>query len=144
MTEPTKHGETPRTDAHLCELYGENTLVYVKRRYEKMSCTAEFARQLERELTEARGENGRLIKTIAVLTDDYAKLERDLEAARGERDGARKGLVAVELLMRESDGVAGLHLNGDVATWDELRTGGPFEEWLIDFDAALSQQAGEE
>jgi hypothetical protein len=56
MTE-AKHGETPRTDAHLRERYGEHTLVYVKRRYEKMECASEFARQLERELTEVRGEN---------------------------------------------------------------------------------------
>lgn len=50
----------------------------------------------------------------------------------------RKGLDAADALMRESRGVAGLHLNGDLATWDELRTGGRFEEWLIDFDAALT------
>lgn len=48
-----------------------------------------------------------------------------------------KGLLAVEALISESDGVSGLHLNGDDATWDSLRTGGYFEEWLLDFDIAL-------
>jgi hypothetical protein len=30
-------------------------------------------------------------------------------------------------LMQESEGVAGLHLNGDLAAWDELLPGGRFE-----------------
>jgi hypothetical protein len=38
--------------------------------------------------------------------------------------------------------VYGLHLNGDGAPWDSLRTGGFFEEWLLDFDKA-AQEAGE-
>lgn len=51
---------------------------------------------------------------------------------------ARKGLEAVASLIDESHGVGGLHLNGDLAPWDELRTGGEFEEWLIAFDDALN------
>ena len=47
------------------------------------------------------------------------------------------GIKAVEFLICESSGVAGLHLNGNLASWDELRTGGQFEEWLLDFDEAL-------
>lgn len=34
-------------------------------------------------------------------------------------------------LMEHSTGVAGLHLNGDVAQWSELTEGGRFEEWLL-------------
>jgi len=34
-------------------------------------------------------------------------------------------------LMGHSTGVAGLHLNGDVAPWSELTEGGRFEEWLL-------------
>lgn len=34
-------------------------------------------------------------------------------------------------LMEHSTGVAGLHLNGDVAPWSELTEGGRFEEWLL-------------
>jgi len=48
-----------------------------------------------------------------------------------------EGLLAVETLMANSTGVAGLHLNGDIAPWDELRTGGRFEEWLEGLDDAL-------
>ena len=49
-----------------------------------------------------------------------------------------KGLVSVKNLIKESSGVSGLHLNGDIASWDELRTGGRFEEWLLDFDKSLA------
>lgn len=49
----------------------------------------------------------------------------------------RAGIIAVEELIHDSLGVAGLHRNGDVATWEELRTGGRFEEWLKQFDEAL-------
>ena len=41
-----------------------------------------------------------------------------------EVERLRKGLAAVAALIAESRGVAGLHLNGDEAPWDELRTGG--------------------
>jgi hypothetical protein len=35
-----------------------------------------------------------------------------------------------DALVGESQGVAGLHLNGDIAEWDELLAGGRFDEWL--------------
>ena len=47
-----------------------------------------------------------------------------------------KGIVAVSELIRNSEGVAGLHKNGDIAPWDELLSGGHFEGWLEDFDSA--------
>lgn len=39
-------------------------------------------------------------------------------------------------LIAESTGVAGLHRNGDIATWSELTAGGRFEEWLSSLDEA--------
>ena len=45
-------------------------------------------------------------------------------------DHGRKLLKALDDLMDDSRGVGGLHLNGDIATWDELCAGGRFEEWL--------------
>ena len=47
------------------------------------------------------------------------------------------GINAVANLIDNSTGIEGLHLNGDIAPWDELRTGGRFESWLVDFDDAL-------
>ena len=60
------------------------------------------------------------------------------DGAEAQKDKLSKGLFAVESLMNESCGVYGLHLNGDVAPWDELRTGGLFEDWLIEFDKAIN------
>lgn len=75
---------------------------------------------------------------LAGLMDELASLRRERDALAERVAGLTKGLRAVESLMNESRGVDGLHLNGDVATWDELRTGGRFEEWLLEFDAALA------
>lgn len=63
----------------------------------------------------------------------YEELERE----RNEL-AARVGRLreSVEVLMANSHGVAGLHLNGDIASWGELTEGGRFEEWLL----ALSEQ----
>lgn len=59
-----------------------------------------------------------------------------IDSLQSECEKLRKGLAAVQDLVTNSEGVAGLHLNGDVAPWDDLREAGRFEEWLIDFDAA--------
>lgn len=69
--------------------------------------------------------------TVDTAMQHAEHLERELAVAR-------KGLEAVASLMDESHGVDGLHLNGDLAPWDELRTGGRFEEWLVAFDDALN------
>lgn len=47
------------------------------------------------------------------------------------------GLSEVATLIDNSTGVVGLHLNGDIAQWSDLRTGGRFETWLLGFDDAL-------
>ena len=49
----------------------------------------------------------------------------------------RRGVLVVEQLIKESVGVSGLHLNTDVATWDELLEGGCYEEWLIELSKAI-------
>ena len=57
-----------------------------------------------------------------------------------------KAIHSVENLIEESYGVSGLHLNGDVAPWEDIFAGGRFEEWLADFDvvvAALRKARGE-
>lgn len=43
-------------------------------------------------------------------------------------DLLRSAVSSVRSLMDHSDGVAGLHLNGDIATWDSLGEG-----WLLEF-----------
>ena len=48
----------------------------------------------------------------------------------------RKVVEAIDNLASESQGVAGLHLNGDLAPWDDLFSGGRCEEWLMCVDDA--------
>ena len=47
------------------------------------------------------------------------------------------GIKAFQCLISNSDGVSGLHKNGEIASWDDLRSGGHFESWLVAFDEAL-------
>lgn len=68
-------------------------------------------------------------ETVQHLQEQNARL---LEALKN----SQKGFAAVEELIEHSEGVYGLHLNGDLAPWIDLRMCGRFEEWLIDFDAA--------
>jgi hypothetical protein len=52
------------------------------------------------------------------------------------------GIDSVSELIESSQGVIGLHMNGDIATWEELQTGGRFEEWLVEFDNAIAVARG--
>lgn len=74
-----------------------------------------------------------ILGLISQLEDAKATIQR-LEA---ERAIMRKGLSAVDSLIDNSQGIAGLHLNGGIAFWDQLQTGGKCESWLLDFDAAM-------
>ena len=42
----------------------------------------------------------------------------------------------VQDLVANSTGVAGLHMNGDIAPWDSLLPGGAFEAWLGSVEGA--------
>lgn len=72
-----------------------------------------------------------VIKKLNLVSSERVK-ELEADKARLEI-----GLKSVQALIDDSYGVSGLHLNGSVAPWDTLRTGGAYEEWLIDFDAAM-------
>lgn len=63
-------------------------------------------------------------------------LEQAYKLAREQNAIYRRGIIATDELINNSEGVSELHLNGETATWDELRRGGRFEEWLHDFDCA--------
>jgi len=86
----------------------------------------EILKELEANLENAKeGQNTGDIEAAIIAIEEY------------KRKKLVDGLLAVESLILESKGVAGLHLNGDLASWNELRTGGRFEEWLYQFDDAL-------
>jgi hypothetical protein len=59
-----------------------------------------------------------------------------LRELREENKILKTGIKAVRDLMDSSQGVAGLHLNGDVAPWEEISEGGQFEEHLLAFNEA--------
>ena len=63
---------------------------------------------------------------------------KSIDVLRQEISIYRKALKAVSTLINESDGVAGLHLNGDIAPWEELLEGGRFEEWLLPFSQVVN------
>jgi hypothetical protein len=42
----------------------------------------------------------------------------------------------LDALIKESEGVAGLHLNGDLAPWHDLTAGGRYESWLRSLEDA--------
>lgn len=68
---------------------------------------------------------------IVELVGRHSEALREIEALKAERAelaGALNALVDdINALVSESHGVAGLHRNGDVATWDEILPGGRFE-----------------
>jgi len=53
-------------------------------------------------------------------------------------DLIRKVIIQMERLVLESEGVAGLHQNGDLAPWSELFEGGQFEDWLESLPKAVA------
>jgi len=79
-----------------------------------------------------------------------ASLSRQEAAGLRERNAAlQAGLSelskAVHDLIDHSEGVAGLHLNGELAPWHSLTEGGQFEAWLLalsDADAMLTTCQG--
>jgi len=77
--------------------------------------------------------------TVAAVeaADLIESLRQQLAAAQAENLRLRDGLTAVRDLIEESYGVAGLHLNGDVAPWSELLEGGKYEDWLVKFSEAM-------
>lgn len=70
----------------------------------------------------------------------------EIEKLRAEKDdllGALKTVLSdIECLMGDSEGVAGLHRNGDLAPWGDLTDGGSFGDWLpLDYARAAIAKA---
>lgn len=79
-----------------------------------------------------RDENARLRTALDRERAQYAALEGILADVRKL---AKKGVADITVLIAESDGVYGLHLNGDPCPWDHILEGGYMEEWLANFEA---------
>jgi|APGre2960657373_1045057.scaffolds.fasta_scaffold25618_1 hypothetical protein len=57
-------------------------------------------------------------------------LEQQLAELKNRFTILANGILQIRELVNESEGVAGYHLNGDVATWDSLN--------LDDFNSAIA------
>lgn len=77
-----------------------------------------------------KAERDELSQFLAQTGASCEILTNNLQHVRQERDAMKEALT--ELVMN-SEGVYGLHLNGDPAPWGDLLYGGAFEEWLAPF-----------
>jgi hypothetical protein len=69
---------------------------------------------------------------------EIERQRKQITTLRQQLSAYRESLQAVSDLINGSYGVSGLHLNGDIAPWEELLEGGRFEEWLSPFSQALA------
>lgn len=76
---------------------------------------------------------------VADLSAMLASKDAELAKLKRRTEVYETGLRDVLDLIGQSHGVDGLHKNGDIATWSELRAGGKFESWLSAFDAAVEE-----
>jgi len=72
------------------------------------------------------------------------KCKSALEQATKDKAELVEILHKVDDLMTDSVGVAGLHMNGDLAPWDSLLTGGFFEDWLLGFTELVDKHPRKE
>lgn len=70
------------------------------------------------------------------LGDRYVSVAEAALVADELLEALRHLVRSVDDLIAESEGVYGLHLNGDPASWDSLTEGGRFEAWLIELERA--------
>lgn len=75
------------------------------------------------------------------ISDGCAHLQaKDVRALLESHEVIKRALLDlfndINELVANSHGVAGLHLNGDVAEWQALLPGGCLEEWLISHERA--------
>lgn len=72
----------------------------------------------------------------AILAWNYRATPPGYEMVpEGTMKAIAKALACFDDLTQQSSGVSGLHLNGDLALWDELLHGGQYESWTNDIHA---------
>lgn len=93
---------------------------------------ADRANQLEEALQPSR-EYAKQWRTIAdKRTNKIIELHGVIRELKAENKKLDKGLTDVCNLIDCSSGVYGLHLNGDLASWEELE-----HDWLDNFEIAI-------
>ena len=108
-------------------------------------------REAMRQLAEAQARTAEIESELSQCQQDrrrehdlrvrLAGENEELERVQGVLVESAQGLLMdVQDLINESEGVAGFHLNGDVAPWGELLSGGRFER-LGNMDAVRAALA---
>lgn len=98
----------------------------------------EIAARGSRSYADMKADRDRLAAELDACRADRLELSRRLDQFENNRDILAARVVAlrealtglmdeVRGLVAESEGVYGLHMNGDGAPWDELLPGGQFE-----------------
>lgn len=79
----------------------------------------------------------RMQRKLCELQEKVIELQTEKEHLMSALHGV---MDDIQGLISESYGVSGLHLNGDVAPWDEILPGGRFERLthMIDADCILT------
>ncbi len=71
-----------------------------------------------------------------IIANAFDELEQLREENKRLREALQSLANDIDSLINNSDGVAGLHLNGEVAPWADILPGGEFEQWLYSLEAA--------
>lgn len=95
---------------------------------EKYKMAAELAKMARLATAGVHEADRSVIVGLTLGAAEMQKVEmenQDLLAA------LKECVTAVNDLIAESEGVYGLHLNGDYSPWSEIEEGGRFETWLL-------------
>lgn len=101
-------------------------------------------RELRERITELEAENFRLaagqcVVENGLIGDEHGHFDCSLRTPpvlEVAKEALENLVASLDALIADSEGVYGLHLNGDPAPWSELTEGGRFEDWLIALEPA--------
>lgn len=103
------------------------TKLYTEQQLNELICQLSTAKSLSVTnilINVVPGEDGMgeavYAKSVAEVEREFSRLSQKLDAVEQQRDELVTALKGVQHVANESTGIVGWHLNGDIATWDEL------------------------
>ena len=100
--------------------------------------------RLQGEVENAKVNSEYWLKHFNELRKQFDEMQQRAEAAERERDEFHAMAVYAGGIMEESTGVAGWHINGDIAEWDELFTTDLYREAIAKRDTEQQRKALED
>jgi uncharacterized Zn finger protein (UPF0148 family) len=128
MNEGCSHTVTERQRAAAITPQLDQRDAEIERLYQSAKANNTLARMNADQRDNLRAKNVNLLAEIERLREALKALRKDIDD-----------------LVSNSQGVAGLHLNGEIADWDSLLSGGSFGAWLGSVelaDEALAKSEG--